>query len=169
MEPRRNGSTVRRRTAWWNLALIVPLLPLIVVFVAATLLLFVLSTACLHIAIWTWWCLRGRDILFVYSDSPTWREYIELNILPALGDRAIVLNWSARKRWRFSLARLAFYHFGGYRQFNPLAVTFRPLRRTQTFRFWEPFREFKHGRPNALHALEQQFFKAAGIQNRRPA
>jgi hypothetical protein len=126
--------------------------------------LFALSTIFLHIAIWTWWCLRGRDILFVYSDSPIWREYIDEHILPYLGERAVILNWSERKRWRISLARLAFHHFGGYRQFNPLAVVFRPFRRTRTFRFWQPFRDFNHGHPGALRQMENEFFGLIGIQ-----
>jgi hypothetical protein len=103
-------------------------------------------------------------LLFVYSESPIWRDYLGEHILPLLGERAIVLNWSERKRWRVSLRRLAFYHFGGYRQFNPLAVVFRPFHRTRTFRFWEPFKEFKHGRPASLHALEREFFLASGIR-----
>ena len=154
----------RSRTKWWHVTLLVLLLPVIIVSVAAAAILSVLSTACLHLAIWTWWCLRGRDILFVYSESPIWHDYVEVNILPLLGERGVVLNWSERKRWPVSLSRLAFHHFGGRRHFNPLAVVFRPFRRTRTFRFWEPFREFKHGRPAALHALEQQFFLAAGIR-----
>jgi len=36
----------------------------------------------------------GRDILLVYSDSPIWHDYIEERILPHLGERAVVLNWS---------------------------------------------------------------------------
>ena len=155
-----------RRTRWWHNVLIGLLAPLIIVSIAAAALLFLLSTVCLHLAIWTCWCLRGRDILFVYSESPIWRDYIEDRILPALGKRAIVLNWSERRRWPFSLKRLAFHHFGGYRQFNPLGVVFRPFHRTRTFRFWEPFREFKHGRPSALQAMEQEFFLAGGV--RRP-
>ena len=55
------------------------------------------------------------------------------------------MNWSQRKRWRFSIARLAFHHFGGNREFNPIAVVFRPFRRTRTFRFWLPFKELKVG------------------------
>lgn len=149
---------------WWHVALIVALLPVIVISVAAAAVLFALSTVCLHVAIWLWWGLRGRDILFVYSDSPIWREYAREHILPFLGERAIVLNWSERKRWPISLGRLAFYHFGGYREFNPLAVVFRPFRRTRTFRFWEAFKEFKHGSPAALLALEHEFFLASGIR-----
>ena len=154
----------RPTVEWWHVALIVLLLPVIVVSVAAAAVFFALSTVCLHVAIWTWWGLRGRNVLFVYSESPIWQDYISEHILPFLGERAIVLNWSERKRWRISLGRLAFYHFGGYRQFNPLAVLFRPLRRTRTFRFWEAFKEFKHGHPEALHRLEHEFFLASGIR-----
>ena len=93
---------------------------------------------------------RGRDVLFVYSDSPVWHEYIEQRFLPHLVRRAVVLNWSERNRWNLSLGQVAFRFFGGRREFNPLAVVFRPLRRTRTFRFWTAFRDLKHGRPEAL-------------------
>ena len=159
-----NTPEPKPRFKWWQVALIIPLVPVIIAIAAVALVLFVVSTICLHIAIWTWWCLRGRDVLFVYSDSPIWRDYVEERILPYLGERAVVLNWSERKRLRVSLARLAFHHFGGYRQFNPLAVVFRPFRRTRTFRLWQPFRDFKHGRPEALRQMESEFFKLIGIE-----
>ena len=143
--------------------------PTIMVLLFALLLVYLLTTICLHLCIWVWWCLRGRDILFVYSDSPIWHDYIEQQVLPHLGERAIVLNWSQRKRWRFSLARLAFYHFGGYRQFNPLGVVFRPFRRTRTFRFWQPFRDFKHGNLAALQKTEAEFFGLIGVQRHEPS
>jgi hypothetical protein len=41
---------------------------------------------------------------------------------------------------------------------------FRPFHRTQTFRFFEAFTEFKHGHPTALHSLEREFFLASGIR-----
>jgi hypothetical protein len=159
-----NSSKPNRKLKWWQAALIIPLVPVVIAVAAIALVLLVVSTVCLHITIWAWWCLRGRDILFVYSDSPIWRDYIERYFLPYLGERAIVLNWSQRKRWRMSLARLAFHHFGGYRQFNPLAVVFRPFRRTRTFRFWQPFRDFQHGRPEALRQMENEFFALIGVQ-----
>lgn len=154
----------RGRATWWQVALFVFFLPVILFCAIAAVLLFVAYSVFLHITIWTWWCVRGRDILFVYSESPIWREYIEQRVLPFLGARATVLNWSSRRRWRFSLSRLAFYHFGGHRQFNPIAVVFKPLRRTRTFRFWEPFREYNQGRPDSLYALEREFFLLTGIQ-----
>src|SRR5438046_67890 len=105
---------------WWQLAVVIPFVPLLVAVVLLWFVFFVVSTIFLHIAIWLWWCTRGRDILFVYSHSPVWHDYIEQHILPELGGRAVVLNWSQRTRWRVSLARIAFYHFGGWRAFNPL-------------------------------------------------
>ena len=151
-------------TKWWHVVAIIPLLPLLIALAVIAIVAFAVSSVCMHVAVWTWWCLRGRDILFVYSDSPIWRDYVEKHILPHLGERAVVLNWSQRKRWRLSVARLAFHHFGGYRQFNPLAVVFHPFRRTRTFRFWEPFRDFKHGRPGTLHKIEREFFSFIGVQ-----
>jgi len=160
----------KRQAKWWQLVLIALFIPLLLIVLAVALVLFVVATVCIHAIIWAWWCLRGRDILFVYSDSPIWHDYIEDRILPYLGDRAVVLNWSRRKRWRVSVGRLAFHHFGGYRQFNPLAVVFQPFRRSRTFRFWQPFRDFKHGHPEALHRMETEFFDVTGIQrNERSA
>lgn len=152
------------KAKWWQVALFIPLAPVLLVVVVFALVFFLVSTICLHIAIWSWWCIRGRDILFVYSDSPIWHDYIEQHVLPHLGGRAVVLNWSQRKRWRFSLARMAVHHFGGWRELNPLAVVFRPFRRTLTFRFWQPFRDFKHGHPEALHRMESEFFGLIGVQ-----
>ena len=149
---------------WWHVAVMIPLLPVAIVVGIVAMLAFGLASACMHLIVWTWWTMRGRDVLFVYSDSPIWHDYVEVHILPYLGDRAIVLNWSQRKRWRFSIARLAFHHFGGYRQFNPLAVVFRPFHRTRVFRFWEPFREFKHGRPGALRKVESEFLSLIGAR-----
>ncbi len=154
----------KREMKWWQIAIMLPLFPLLLAIGVLALVLFIVSSVSLRIIIWSWWCLRGKDILFVYSDSPIWHDYIEQKILPHLGDRAVILNWSERKRWRFSLARMAFYHFGGYRQFNPLAVVFRPFGRTHTFRFWQPFKDFKHGQPESLNKMESEFFKLLGIR-----
>ena len=130
---------------------------------------FLVSTVFFHTAVWSWWWMRGRDILFVYSESPIWQEYIEKQILPRLGGRAVVLNWSERKKWRFSLARMAFYNFGGPQAFNPLAVVFRPFHRTRTFRFLQPVKNFKHGQPEALQQMENEFFGLIGVQRGEPS
>ena len=164
-----NNPKTKPQTKWWQVVLIVPLVPVLLMVAAIALPLCLVATVCLHITIWTCWCLRGRDILFVYSDSPTWHDYIEEGILPHLRERAVILNWSQRRNWRVPLARLAFHYFGGYRQFNPLAVVFRPFRRSRTFRFWQPFRDFKHGHPEALHQMEREFFGLIGVPTREPS
>ena len=48
-----------------------------------------------------WWLPRGRRVIFVYSNSPVWREYVEERILPRLPANAAILNWSERSRWPF--------------------------------------------------------------------
>jgi hypothetical protein len=161
--------TSKPKTKWWRLALFIPLAPVLLVVVLLWLMFFLVSTVWLHIVIWAWWCFRGRDILFVYSDSPIWHGYIEQQVLPRLGERAVVLNLSHLTRWRFSLARVAFYHFGGWRAFNPLAVVFRPFRRTRKFRFLQPFRDFKHGHPEALYQMESEFFGLIGVHRPYPS
>ena len=135
--------------------LFVVLSPLIVVAIAFHLLAGLL----LHVAAWCCWCLRGRYVLFVYSDSPIWHGYIEEHMVPRLGERAVVLNWSHRSRWRRTLAVLAFRYFGGYRAFNPMAVVFRPFRFARCFRFYEPFREFKHGKSDAVATMERELYE----------
>lgn len=154
---------------WCQIALFILFAPLLLVVVVLWLAFFLVYTIFLHVAVWSWWCVRGRDILFVYSDSPIWHDYIEKQVLPRLGERAVVLNWSQRRGWRFSLARMVFYHFGGRRAFNPLAVIFRPFRRTRTFRFYQPFRDFKHGHPEALHRMESKFFELIGVHGDDPS
>ncbi len=148
---------------WWRRAILFPLLPLILVVALLALVLFIVTSISLHVIIWSWWCLRGRNILFVYSNSPIWHDHVEQHIVPHLGERAVVLNWSERKRWRISLARIVFHHFGGDRQFNPLGLVFRPFRCTRTFRFWQPFQDFKHGNPVALGPDPKSFHAAATV------
>jgi len=120
---------------------------------------YLLYTAALYCAVWLLWCRRGKDVLFVWSESPVWKDRIQTRLLPKLGRRAVLLNWSERVQWtgRFSLARIAFQHFGGHREFNPLAVVFKPLRRARTFRFWRPYKQLKQGHPEVLEQMEAAF------------
>jgi hypothetical protein len=37
----------------------------------------------LYALVWSWWLGRARRrALFVYSDSPNWKDYVEANIIP---------------------------------------------------------------------------------------
>lgn len=137
------------------------LFPVLIPLVLCSLLLYLIATIVIYFAVWVLWLPRGKHILFIYSESPIWHGYIEEHVIPVIHRQAIVLNWSQRRSrtWRYSLANLAFKHFGGLRDFNPMAVVFRPFTRARVFRFHSAFREYKHGKPGKLIAMQQDFLE----------
>ena len=154
-------------SALLGLLLLIVLSPLIVAALllwVAALLLWLVARVNLYMLVWLLWCTRGKDVLFVYSDSPIWHDHIEEHIIPRIEARSIILNWSDRRHWLhgLTLSSFVFRHFGGTREFNPLAVYFRPFRRHRTFRFWQPFQDWKHGKPAGLNQLENDFFRCIG-------
>jgi hypothetical protein len=95
----------------------------------------------------------------VLSDSPVWRGYMSAEIVPLVRGRGVILNWSERKKWRrWSLAAHVFHIFGGRREFNPLV--FRPLRRAEVLRFWQAFKNWKHGNTGPLERDRQRLLTA---------
>jgi hypothetical protein len=117
----------------------------------------------LYALVWTWWIGRApRRVLFVYSDSPKWKEYIEGNILPKLSANTVVLNWSHRLSWRrFNLSVMLFRCFADEREFNPIGSCIRRFDVVERYRFWQPFRDATHGRSEALKVVETRFLKHA--------
>jgi hypothetical protein len=114
----------------------------------------------LHIAVVALWMPRGRRVLFVYSNSPIWKDHLEAEVLPRLPTSAVILNWSQRRAWsRVSLPVWLFNTFAGRREFNPIAMVFRPFAPPRTFRFWRAFRDYKDGRPQQLQRVEADFFR----------
>jgi hypothetical protein len=78
-------------------------------------------------------------------------------ILPRLPENSVVLNWSNHGQWpRFSVPVLLFRAFAGSREFNPIALVFERFSLVARYRFWQPFRDLKHGRPEALRMLEER-------------
>ncbi len=147
------------RAAWVVLGcLAVPLWFTVLVLV---LVLFTLETVALYVLVWLWWIgPRQRRTLFVYSDSPIWKEYLERTIIPRLPSHSVVLNWSRRRQWgRLSLSSLLFRRFAGNYEFNPIALVFERFRLAKAYRFWQPFRDLKHGNPGALRNLEEEFWR----------
>ena len=145
--------------------LIVALAPILIPLVVCLLVVLPIASLLMYVTVWSVWNIRGTRLLLVHSNSPVWQAHIQKDILPRLPERSIVLNWSDHNKWRPSLAAMVFHHFGGYRNFNPLAVVIRPFRRAKVFRFHEAFTEFKHGRPEPLAKVEAEFFAALQIQN----
>jgi hypothetical protein len=143
------------RAPWWVWPLLVVLLPL----VAVAFVLWLAAAIVLQLIVWTTWCSRGRYALVVYSNSPIWQEYFEEHVLPAVGDRGLVLNWSERKHWSYSLPVALFRFFGGTREFNPMAIVFQPLTWPRRFRFYSPFKAFKHGRPQEVEEMRRELLE----------
>jgi hypothetical protein len=132
----------------------VVLLPILLPLLLLIVCLVFFSMLAVHLLVCLVWLPRGKDVLFVYSDSPTWHEYMMHEVLPLVADRAVILNWSHRHSWsRWSLATWAFRMLSGHKNYNPLVVLFRPLRRSRTFRFWAAFQEKKHGNGTSVEQL----------------
>ena len=147
-------SSQRRLNAILGLLLLIAVSPLLIV----AIVFYLVAGVLLHIAAWCVWCMRGRDVLLVYSNSPVWQSYVEEHLLPRIAHRAVILNWSHRRHWRRTLAVLVFRFFGGSREYNPMAVVFRPFRLARTFLSYKALREFKHGKPETVNQLSEQLF-----------
>ena len=132
--------------------LLLVLSPIVVVIVLS----YLAWGAILYLAIWL--TRKKPFIIFVYSDSPIWKDYIEKEILPQIQDRAVILNWSERRMWKSSLAVLAFRYFSGYRNFNPMAMVFRPFHIVETYRFFEAFKGFKRGDRKKVEEIKSELF-----------
>jgi hypothetical protein len=140
-----------------NAALVLVVLPLVLPLALITLGLYLPYLIALYMLVWALWLPRGKDTLLVYSDSTIWHDYMVSEILPLVRERAVVLNWSERKKWpRWSFGVHLFRTFGGNREFNPLVVLFRPFRQARTFRFWLPFKDWKRGYKEPVERLRRE-------------
>jgi hypothetical protein len=139
------------------------LLLLFLPVVLPLVLLYLLYSLSLYFLIWSLWLPKGKDVLFVSSDSPVWRDYMGTRVLPLVGDRAIVLNWSQRKQWsRWSLAPRVFRWVGGSAKFNPMVAVFRPFHLVKVFRFWPAFKARKHGQEEPLEEMVADLSRLLG-------
>jgi len=140
-----------------QVSLIVVLLSFIVPLGIFAIVSHLFYRALLYVLVWVLWLPKGKDVLLVYSDSPIWGEYVITQILPLVHERAVVLNWSERKKWsRWSLGVAVFHHFGGAGDFNPLVVFFRPLRLVRIYRFWSAFKDWKRGHKEHVERLTRE-------------
>jgi hypothetical protein len=54
---------------------------------------------------------------------------------------------------------MLFRVFAGTREFNPLAIVFRPRAWPRRFRFYGPFQAFKHGRPEEVEDMRNRLLE----------
>lgn len=111
------------------------------------------------------WGPHGKRLLLVYSNSPTWQAYVEENWLPRLESIAVVLNWSERSTWRerHPLEAEIFRMWAGDQEFNPLAIIVPADGSVRVIRFWQAFRDYKHGKDRTLRAAEAELGAALGV------
>jgi hypothetical protein len=140
----------------WGVILLVTA-PIWIAFAVAYLLLSGLWKTGLHFAAWL---LRKRLVVFVYSDSPLWKPYIEREILPRLPADCEVLNWSGRAGWKWwKLPVLAHRAFAGSREHTPIALVFKRFRLVRVFRFWNAFQRSRRGHEEMLNRLQQDLLE----------
>ena len=137
--------------------------PIWIGLVALALIARSLRRAMLYALAWGWWIGRARRrVLFVYSDSPNWKAHVETSILPRLPANAVVLNWSHRATWpALDPSAMLFRGFAGERELNPIGLVFERFAVVARYRFWQPFRDARHGRVEPLHSLERLFLEHA--------
>lgn len=123
------------------------------------------------------WYPKGKFLLYVYSNSENWKEYIEKNIIPRIKDKAVILNWSERKEWldKANLESKIFKHFAGVNKFtwavskrnktgikgteyNPIAILYPRKGKVRVLRFFQAFKDYKHGKDIKLKKLEKELF-----------
>jgi hypothetical protein len=166
------GQDVKDKASSWSLSRVQRSLILAIVVIAAPLWLAALlivalarliQLVVLYAMVWAWWIgWAQRRVLFVYSDSPNWKAYIETSILPKLPSNTVVLNWSHRRSWsKFSFSVMLFRCFAGGSEFNPIGLIFERFDVVERYRFWQPLRDAKHGHLESLLLVETQFLKHA--------
>lgn len=155
--------------------LAIVLIPLFILLIPVFLIYRFLHSLWLGLLVKQMWYPQKKYLLFVYSNSPNWKEYIETYILPKIADYAVIINWSERSDWDWKKKPLELkvfkhwtevnrYFFKGKRkwsgnEFNPVAITFIPWWKCNVFRLWQPFKDFKHGKDKPLKEMENNLYK----------
>ncbi len=153
--------TFKRLAYQWLLMPLILLLvaltfPLIILVVTGWLLYHLTIRLIVLVLVWMTWSTRGISILTVYSNSPHWQDYFEKGVLPLVNHQSKVLNWSDRSIWPVSFKRMVFSVFKGEREYNPMIIYFAPFRWPKMLRFYQAFRDARHGREAPLRDLENE-------------
>ena len=98
--------------------------------------------------VWIEWAKQGKDAIVIQTESEHSQEWIS-RLLPLIGDRAFLLNYSERDRWdRWSLPAQLFEIFGPRgmpERFTPhslpAVIVFRKFHRPRKFTFGERSKE----------------------------
>jgi hypothetical protein len=104
---------------------------------------------------------KGKFILFVYSDSSNWKDYIETKMLPRIEAHSVILNWSKRREWesRMQFEMRLFNQWSGSGEFVPLGIVFPLTGKVRVFRLWQLSQNPKHGKDRVSKEAEQALFE----------
>ena len=92
--------------------------------------------------VWIDWSKSGKDLLVVYSSSEHSEEWMA-RLSPLFRDRAVLLDYTARKDWERSSPAVQLFEIFGPRPttefflqfYLPCVIVFPMFRRPQTFNF----------------------------------
>ena len=116
---------------------------------------------------WVCWRLKAAwppnvSGFLAYSESELWQSRIEQQLIPATAGRIIPINRSKHDwkenhphEWR----ALKFFSAGG--RSMPFGLVIGQWLSVETFAFYEPFVEFKHGNERSLKEMEARFLARA--------
>jgi hypothetical protein len=146
-----------------TVVLVVALWPALAVCGAGYLLAYAVNGWVLHWRFLAKWGREGKRLFLVYSETRDWQRHIEERWLPRLTDCAVVLRWSGSREWklRWPLESRVMRHWGGDREYNPLAIYFPWIGLVRVIRFWRAFKEHKRGKDRRLREAEARLFRLA--------
>lgn len=124
----------------------------------------------LKLRFWLRYGSKGKFILFVYSDSSNWRDYVETRILPRIEDCSVILNWSKRREWESQMRfeTNVFSQWAGSNEFSPTAILFSSIGKVKVIRLWPTSQPAKHGRDRVSKESEQALLSAVNRAARLP-
>lgn len=104
---------------------------------------------------------EGKFILFTYSDSPNWAQYIEANILPKIEDHSIIINRTKYPDWKsqFKTEKRAVELWASLK-INPLAIIFTETGKVKIIEFYDAFRDLKHGKEQTINSKCEELMNA---------
>jgi hypothetical protein len=143
----------------------------VLALIGIAILGWMLYVAILYALVWIRWRGENLRVFASTSDSPNWSAHFQCNVVPKLPPGSVVVNWSKRNLWpRASLPSRVFNHFLGLREHTPAVVVFLPWSKARVFRFYGPYKDLKHGKPERINAtvselLEYMRLTHGGVPN----
>tara|TARA_R110002072_G_scaffold20841_7_gene75247 strand:+ start:3729 stop:4193 length:465 start_codon:yes stop_codon:yes gene_type:complete len=135
--------------------------PFVIALIPVFLLIFIYSILLkvyIRIRLWVEWP-KGTYVLFAYSESENWSDYIEENILPRIAAHSRVINRTIDQNWKqkYRREKQAIEYWASL-NINPVAIVFRAWRPATVIPFYEAFRDLKHGKENAINAKCKELY-----------